>query len=217
MKNRLLLCVLFLIYLFWGCGSKDLTVLVPPQDNNVTDNKTAYIERLKEILVKVNEKTPSICSFKSNVIFDYQDDKMKVKMKGIVQKDCSNNGEVLVLGPFNVVLYQAKYQNGNLEISKDNNTLIVNDKNRTKIAEMIQYIHLLNYPGIRPDETFDYQEDGDNILFYRDNSTILAEDYVIKKILHNGLTVSYRVDASTIKEITLVQEAKNRYLRIIFN
>ncbi len=216
MRGRLLLYFNLIILFLWGCASKELTVVVPSQDN-ITDNKTAYIERLKEILSKVNEKTPTICTYKSNVIFDYQDEKMKVKMKGIVQKDCSNNGEVLVLGPFNVVLYQAKYHNGNLEISKDNNTLIVNDKNRAKIAEMIEYIHLLNYPGIRPDETFDYQEDGDKILFYKDNSTILAEDYMIKKILHNGLTVSYKIDASTIKEITLVQEAKNRYLRIIFN
>lgn len=215
MKNLLFL-YLFIISLLWGCASKELTVMVSPQDN-VTDNKTAYIERLKEILSKVNKKTPTICNFKNNVIFDYQDEKIKVKMKGLVQKDCFNNGEVLILGPFNVVLYKAKYQNGNLEISKDNNTLVVNDKSRAKIAEMIEYIHLLNYPGIRPDETFDYQEDGDKIFLYKDNSTILVEDYAVKKILHNGLTVSYKVDGSSMKEITIVQESKNRYLRIIFN
>lgn len=216
MKNHLLVYFFITITLLWGCASKELSVIVPPQDN-ITDNRTAYIERLKEILNKVNEKTPTICSFKNNVIFDYQDEKIKVKMKGIIQKDCFNNGEVLILGPFNVVLYQAKYQNGNLEITNDNKTIVVNDKNRAKIAEMIQYIHLLNYPGIKPDESFNYQEDGDRILFYKDNSTILAEGYAIKKILHNGLTVSYKIDGTDMKEITIVQESKNRYLRIIFN
>ncbi|MGC9061411.1 hypothetical protein [Calditerrivibrio sp.] len=200
------------IYLIYGCATKEVSIPVAP-----VDNKTEYEEHLKKLITKLAEKNPIICSYKSSVIFDYQDEKTKVKMKGLVNKDCDNNGEVVVLGPFGVVLYNAKYKNGVLEISKDNDTLIVNEKTQNKVSEMIRYIHLLNYPGILPDETYAFREEGDKILFHKDNVSIFTEDFNIKKIVFGRITVVYNVEKGKIKEITLIQEDKNRYLRIIFN
>jgi|GEM_PF-5336779 hypothetical protein len=213
--RRKFLFVLVLLYIY-GCVSKDIPTIISSYDNQ-TDNKTEYHKRLKTFVEEVNRKSLTICSYKSKVIFDYQDEKIKVKMHGIVQKDCENNGEVLVIGPFGIVLYNAKYNKGELEITKDNSSVIIDDKNKMKIYDMLRFINLLNYPGIRPDETFDFKEDGNNILFYKDNTTLLAEDYRIKKIFYNGLIVEYEVDQLKLKGVTIIQKEKERYLRINFN
>ncbi|MCX8083885.1 MAG: hypothetical protein N3C60_03090 [Calditerrivibrio sp.] len=199
-----------------GCAKKEV-VLVKPLYDNQSDNKSQYIERLKELVKQVNGSTKTICSYKSSVIFDYQDEKIKIKMKGLVEKDCENNGELVILGPFGMVLYNAKYNNGVLDIKKDNDSVALNSNQTKKLEEMLRYIHLLNYPGIRPDESYLFYEDGRRIIFQKDDIAIFAEDYKITKIVKDDLEATYTVVDGSIKEIQLHQESKKRFLKIIFN
>lgn len=217
MKIKIYLVIVALIFLY-ACGSKKVeSPQYPISDNLTQEDNASYYKELEELIEKVNNNSITICSYKNKAIFEYNDEKIKVKMKGAVNKDCDNNGEINIFGPFGVVLYNAKYQNGVLELKKDNEYLMLNNKSISKISEMIKYLYLFNYPGIRPTRDFTFVKDNDEVIFNKDNVTIYAKDYKINKIDIDNLTVHYNIKDGTIKEILLINRKNHKYLKINFD
>ncbi|MCA1931995.1 MAG: hypothetical protein LDL13_00265 [Calditerrivibrio sp.] len=220
MKTKFLVIAIILT-ISYSCSTKS-DVVSSTLIQNDSDNSTqiqiedSYNKELEEAIKKINEASPTICSYKDKVIFEYKDEKIKVKMRGSVEKDCDNNGEINIFGPFGVVLYNATYVNGVLNVKKDNESVLFTDKNIKKIEEMVNYIYLFNYPGIRPTKEFHFYRDGENFTFKKDNVTIYATKSRIERIDIGNIDVRYTVSSEKIKDIVILRKDNERYLRVIF-
>lgn len=220
MKNKFLIIAIVLA-ISYSCSTKS-DVVAPQAIQTDSDNLTqtgiedTYNRELEEAVKKVNEASPTICSYKDKVIFEYKDEKIKVKMRGSVEKDCDNNGEINIFGPFGVVLYNARYLNGFLDVKKNNEAVLLTDKNIKKIEDMVNYIYLFNYPGIRPTKEFNFYRDGEDFIFKKDNITIYAPKNRIERIEIDKIDVRYTISSEKIKDIVILRKDNERYLRVIF-
>jgi hypothetical protein len=215
MRSKLTL-LLFLCYILSACTTKNIDTSSQLKEGSIFLDKEAHLKELERIVKLVNENSPTICSFKKRVIFDYSDKNMKIKLKGTIEKDCDNNGEIKVMGPFGIVLYEAIYLNGNLELKRKNETIVLAEKARLNFDEMIRYIFLLNYPAIRPSTDYMFSIDGDDIIFKRDNTVIIAKKNQIKQVDFDNTSVRYVLEKTEFKEVVIIQKDKGMYLRIQF-
>lgn len=215
MRSKLIL-LLFLCYILSACATKNIDTSPNLKEGSLFLDKEAYLKELERVVHLVNENSPTICNFKKRVVFDYSDKNMKIKLKGTIEKDCNNNGEVKVMGPFGIVLYEAIYANGELEIKKKNEAIALTEKARLNLDEMIKYIFLLNYPAIRPSTDYMFSSDGDYIIFQKGKTVIVAKKNQIERVDFDNTSVRYVLEKAEFREVVIVQKDKDMYLRIQF-
>ena len=158
LKNSFALCLIFLV--FYGCAKKV----------SVNLSKDG-----KFVLEQVTLVNPTICDYSKKGIFYYEDRFNKVKFKGYLKKDCDNNFYLAVLGGFNQQVMEIKGSPLGIEVisSQLENT---EDYVRLFTKENIgNILRIMNYPYIRPDESFEFKPVGDTYMFFKDGVEISVD------------------------------------------
>lgn len=144
------------------------------------------------VIENIYKKNPLMCRIKSKGVFFYEDRFNKVKFKGTLLKTCDKKLEMNVLGMFSQIYAQAVYENGNLEIIKDEKDISDKYKHFFKKDQIRKLINILNIPLIRPDKDFDYEVFSGFYIFTGNDTVIYADpSYRIVRIRKNDMAINY--------------------------
>jgi len=175
-SKKISLVLLTLIFL--SCTQKGVILYVP-----------------SDIQTRIADANQSLCSYKGRVSVLYKTPAEDVRFKGYLNKDCSDNFKLKILGLFNSVAYDISFQDGVVQAY---------EKGEDVSDEIAYFMHskgldtmvsLIRYPHVKVDETFKAKAEDDEYILSKGSVTVSAgADLLIRKISTEGGVIEYSYD-----------------------
>jgi len=179
----LAICALFLLS---ACTQKNIILSIP-----------------KDLTVKVAEANQSICSYKGRVSVIYKQGNDDVRFKGYLNKDCEDNFQLKILGLFNTVAYDVKYDNGVVEAYKKDEDVSSQMAYFMRSKGLDSMVSLIRYPHVTVDESYKVKALVDEYIMTKGTVTVAAgQDYLIRRIDFGSEKFAYQYDNGKLSGLT---------------
>lgn len=210
MKLVHILCVLLITIFLNGCAGKPLLL-----------NSDMDYKEFRKLTKAAN--TLTVCAYKGRIAVNFKSESGSVGFSGIIDKACSDDLSLSVLGPFNTVFAQIGYKNGVVSVKTSDNQSSENIKPFATFAieELVPY---LRYPLYMPDENgkfsvkdgyylYDGGYDNKNI-FIRFDKDFRVLGYTIEGKI--STQIDYRFsDNGSVSEITLTKDKETVSVKLL--
>jgi len=172
-KSKLLLLVALL--LLAACTPRNVILSIP-----------------SDIKEKIAAENASVCSYKGRVSVIYEKGEEDVRFKGLLDKDCQDNFRLKILGLFNSVAYDIKYNDGVVEayekgadVSREMEYLMLS-------KGLDNMVSLIKYPHVKIDDSYKVKAVADEYILTKGDIVVAAgEDYLIRRISLSGVSFIY--------------------------
>lgn len=209
MKLMHILCVLLITLFINGCVGKPLLL-----------DSIGYREFVK-LTKAANPET--VCAYKGRIAVNFKSEGSSAGFSGIIDKACSDDLSLSVLGPFNAVFAQIGYKNGVVSVKTSDNQSSENIKSFATFAigELVPY---LRYPLYMPDENGKFSVEDGFYLYdggYDKNNILIRfdKDFRVLGYTIEGKTttrIDYRfADNGSVSEITLTKDAETVSVKLL--
>lgn len=72
-----------------------------------------------DTLAKISEKNRQVCEYKGKIIVDYSGKDNIIRLKGFLDKDCSKDFHLVLMGFLNMVVMDITYKDGKVLANKN--------------------------------------------------------------------------------------------------
>jgi hypothetical protein len=156
-----------------------------------------------DLVQKISAKNEATCSYKGRVSVVYKKGEDDVRFKGYLDKDCSDNFKLKILGLFNTVAYDVTYTDGELQAFKKDEDVSLEIAYFMRSKGLDSMISLIRYPHVKVDNSFKKKAVGDEFILTKGMVTVAAgADYLIRRISFGEEAFAYIYDADALSGLT---------------
>lgn len=166
----------------------------------------------QDTIAKVKAANSDVCAYKGRVLIGYHKDNIDLSFKGMLDKECSGNFHLVVMGPFNLIALDITYKDGEVQAKKNDEDIsgFMSYFFKAKHADTI--VKLIRYPYINVDDTYAMSTDGKEYIFTKGTTEIRAgQDFLITKIKTDVRTFTYEYQDGKMYNMTF----QNPYEKVI--
>lgn len=201
MKLKIILLVLLLSFVINGCAVKTA---------NIQKDLNIYT-----ILDFIKQSNPSLCSYRGRTAVTVETDR-KITFSTLINKKCSDDTLINILGAFNNPVAEIKYWNKEVTIKTPSNE---NTDALKQIADetLFHVISFLKSPYIIPNAneyTLSYSKDAYVFTDTNGNKILADENFKLIKYIQGSVIAEYEWEEDFIKSITV--SSNNIKLKIKF-
>lgn len=174
--------------------------------------KPVIVTPEQDAISKVIAANSDVCAYKGKVVIGYQKDNLDLNFKGMLDKECSGNFHLAVMGLFNLVALDITYKDGQVQATKNDEDIsgLVNYFFKAKHADTI--VKLIKYPYMNVDSTYKMSTDGKQYIFTKGDTEIRAgQDYLITSIKVDTRKFTYEYKDGKMYNMTF----ENPYEKVI--
>ncbi|MGD9809051.1 MAG: hypothetical protein AB7E76_00735 [Deferribacterales bacterium] len=156
-----------------------------------------------DLAQKISAKNEATCSYKGRVSVVYQKGEDDVRFKGYLDKDCSDNFKLKILGLFNTVAYDVTYMDGEVQAFKKDEDVSLEIAYFMRSKGLDSMISLIRYPHVKVDNSFKKKAVGDEFILTKGLVTVAAgADYLIRRISFGEESFAYSYEEDTLNGLT---------------
>ncbi|QAR34271.1 hypothetical protein EP073_12900 [Geovibrio thiophilus] len=161
------------------------------------------------VLSEISFKNKQTCAYKGRISVIYQDREEDVRFRALLDKKCTDEFDMKILGAFSRVIYDITYRYGDVKAyekgidSSEKISLFM--KNRGLDGLILG----LRFPYALPDESYDMTLTENGYLFRKPYAEIEAgSDMLIKRIKFDEVIYEYGYSTEGVSSIKLTQGTK---------
>jgi len=156
-----------------------------------------------DIHEKIAKANQSVCSYKGRISVIYESGKEDVRFRGYLNKDCADNFRLKILGLFNTVAYDIRYNDGVVEAYEKGEDVSRGMEYFMRSKGLDQMVSLIKYPHVTINDSYKVKAVADEYILTSEGIEVAAgEDYLIRRISVAGVSFLYKYDKGKLTALT---------------
>ncbi|TCK62080.1 hypothetical protein [Seleniivibrio woodruffii] len=193
--KRISLCLLLLLAAT-GCVSKSL----------VTDYDS-------DTLRLIEEANRVVCEYKGKVVVRYVYKEQDLRFKGYLDKQCSNDLTITLLGPLGITLARVEYKDGKISAMDGTGDISLLAQYISKQKGLETMVELIRYPYVNVDRSYKLEVKNGEYVMTKDDVVVTAgADYLIKSIKTPEGTYNYKYSGGKAEQLEYVTPKQSIYI-----
>ena len=181
-----------------ACAVKPLVTDIPP-----------------DALRKIEDANRVVCEYKGKVVVRYLYKEQDIRLKGYLDKQCSNDFTLTMLGPLGITIAKVDYRDGKISAVDGTGDVTLLAQYIMKQKNLESMVELIRYPYINVDDSFKISlKNGDYLLTKGSYEVTAGADYLIKTIKTPEGTYTYKYSDGRAEELEYVTPKQSVYIKL---
>jgi hypothetical protein len=168
-----------------------------------------------DALSRIEEANRVVCEYKGKVVVRYLYKEQDIRVKGYLDKQCSNDFTLTMLGPLGITIAKVEYKNGKVSAADGSGDVTLLAQYIMKQKNLESMVELIRYPYMNVDSSFKISlKDGDYFLTKGTVEITAGADFMIKTIKTAEGTYSYKYNGGKAEELEYVTPKQSVFIRL---
>lgn len=156
------------------------------------------------VIKEIEKKNPQKCDYKGRVYVIYKDEQEDIRFRGLLDKKCSEEFELKILGAFSSVVYHIIYSYGDVKAYEKGLESSEKIKLFMQNRGLDTFVLGLKYPYLLPDESYNMSVSDFGYVFRKPFSSIeTGTDFQIQRLRSGNVFYEYEYDKDRMTVIKL--------------